>query len=98
MLSNESQSPHTQTADDFRATVDQMHARNLADRLIKYEHNPDPREAADPSKGIRIRRPVLVLRSDGINVSEECKAQSLATATLGQGEEWLRSWQNPRIG
>jgi hypothetical protein len=96
-LSNET-APNTAVIDAYRASIDERHARNLASRLIRYEHNPDPREAPDPSKGIRIRRPILAFRSGDVNVSEECKAQSLATATLGQGEEWLASWQNPRLG
>jgi hypothetical protein len=95
-LSNENPNPNTQTADDYRATVDQMHARNLASRLITYQHNDDPREAPSPAPGIRIRNAIDIersLRMSRILVTEECKDHNTSAASLGAGAEWLASWQ-----
>jgi hypothetical protein len=99
-LSNEVP-PNTATVDAFRASLDERHARNLSDRLIKYEHNADWREAPSPAPGIRIRRQIDIERSlaaSRVPVTEEIKTHNTSAASLGAGEDWLRSWQNPRLG
>jgi hypothetical protein len=99
-LSNEA-APNTAVIDAYRASIDERHARNLASRLITYEHNPDPREAPSPAPGIRIRRQIDIERSlaaSRIPVTQEVKTHNTSAASLGQGAEWLASWQNQRIG
>jgi hypothetical protein len=97
-LSNENPNPSTATVDSFRATVNQMHAKNLAGRLVVYAHNDDWREAPNPNTGIRIRRPSLIAAPGRIEVTQECKDWNTSTASVGAGEEWLKAWQNPRLG
>jgi hypothetical protein len=99
-LSNEA-APNTAVIDAYRASIDERHARNLASRLIKYEHNDDWREAPSPAPGIRIRRQIDIERSlaaSRIPVTQEVKTHNTSAASLGMGEEWLASWQNQRIG
>jgi hypothetical protein len=95
MLSNENPNPHTQTTDNFVATLTEIKSRNLASRLVKYEHNPDPREAPSPAQGIAVRR--IVLTDRRIAVDQQCKDHNDAVTSLGQGSDWLRALQESRI-
>jgi len=88
MLSNENQNPHTQTIEDYQATLNQMHARNLADRLVTYEHNPSPHEAPDPAKGVHVRR-IVPIRPSVINKTQ-CQHHNTAVQSLGQAGEYTR--------
>jgi hypothetical protein len=99
-LSNET-APNTAVIDAYRASIDERHARNLASRLIQYEHNPDPREAPSPAPGVRIRNAIDIERSlaaSRIPVTKEVAEHNTNSASLGQGAGWLASWQNQRIG
>jgi hypothetical protein len=87
MLSNEG-TPNTQTVDAYRATLNEMHARNLADRLVTYEHNPSPHEAPNPAHCVRIRR-VVPLRPNVIN-KKQCEQHNQAVYTLGLQGEFTR--------
>lgn len=85
MLSEEKPSnPATVAA--YRATLDEIAARSLASRLVKFEHNPDPREAPDPAKGIRIRK-IVPYR---VVVDRSCQDHNLAVYTLGREGEYTR--------
>lgn len=92
-LSNENPNPSTATVDDYIAAIDIRHAQNLANRLIKYEHNPDPREAPDPSKGIRIRRPRILVPVGRIEVSAECADHNSRVSGVGSPDAFERLWK-----
>lgn len=92
-LSNETP-PNTQVIDDYRAALDIRHAQNLANRLIQYTHNPDAREAADPSKGIRIRRPRILVPVPGrIEVTQACKDHNSNVAGVGSPDTFEHLWK-----
>jgi hypothetical protein len=50
------ENPNTSTTKKYRATLDAIHARNLANRLPVIKHSDPSYNALDPSTGIRIRR------------------------------------------
>jgi hypothetical protein len=89
MLSNENPNPNTQTIDSYRQTLDEIQARHLASRLVKFEHNPDPREAQNPNAGIRIRvwKPFRYLP-----VPDDVKEQNSNAASLGHPELFAHLW------
>jgi hypothetical protein len=87
-LSNENPNPNTQTIDAYSATLTDIKTKNLADRLVQYEHNPDPREAPNPNAGIRIRR--IVPMPSRVLVDEACKNHNSAVASLGVVGEYTR--------
>jgi hypothetical protein len=90
-LSNESQ-PNTAVIDAYRASIDERHAKNLSNRLIKFEHNPDPREAPNPNTGIRIRRPRLVPAPGRIEVSAEVSDHNSRVSGIGDPERFKHLW------
>jgi hypothetical protein len=95
MLSNENPNPNTQTVDDYRAAIDMRHAKNLSDRLINYEHNPDPKEAPDPAPGVRIRRQIDVERSlaaSRVPVTQECSDHNSRVSGIGDPEQFKKLW------
>lgn len=94
-LSNEA-APYTQVVDDYRASIDIRHAQNLADRLVKFEHNPDPREVANPNTGIRIRRPRLVAAPGRIAVTAECADHNSRVAGVGSPDLFSHLWGEQR--
>ncbi len=86
-LSNE-QPPNTQAIDAYSATLTAIKTKNLANRLVQYEHNPDAREAPNPAHGIRIRR--IVPRPSRVLVDEACKKHNSAVSSLGVEGEYSR--------
>jgi hypothetical protein len=90
-LSEENKNPHVQTAIDFRAQIDWRHARNLADRLVKCDHNPDPREAPNPAHGIRIRK-IVPFRH--FPVTDEVKEHNANVSGVGSPEQFKHTWGN----
>jgi len=93
-LSNEA-APNTAVIDAFRAAIDERHARNLSDRLIRYEHNPDPREAPSPAPGVRIRRQIDVERSlaaSRVPVTAECADHNSRVSGVGDPEQFKKLW------
>jgi hypothetical protein len=93
-LSNET-APSTAVIDAYRASINERHARNLASRLITYTHNPDPREAPDPSKGIRIRRQIDVERSlaaSRVPVTQDCADHNSRVSGIGDPEQFKKLW------
>lgn len=83
MLSNEN--PFAMTSDEQRNAFqfDLRRAKALAQRLVTGQTNPDPREAENPSRGVRIRR-VEQERQYGPrpHVSPEISAHNAAVANL----------------
>ena len=93
-LSNEA-APNTAVIDAYRASIDERHARNLASRLITYTHNPDPREAANPNAGIRIRRQINVERSlaaSRVSVTQECADHNSRVSGVGDPAQFQHLW------
>jgi hypothetical protein len=86
-LSNE-KPPNTATLDAYQQTLINISTKNLADRLVTYQHNSDPREAPDPAKGIRIRR--IVPLPSRVNVDDACKNHNSAVQSLGTTGEYSR--------
>lgn len=94
-LANENPNPSTATVDNYIAAIDLRHAKNLSDRLIKYEHNPDPREAPNPNAGIRIRRQIDIERSltaSRIPVTQECADHNSRVSGIGSPEVFSHLW------
>jgi hypothetical protein len=93
MLSNETL-PNTETADSFRETINEIRTKNLADRLVKYEHNPDPREAQNPNVGIRIRRIDLEksVARGRVPVTQECADHNSRVSGVGHPERFQGLW------
>jgi hypothetical protein len=91
MLSNDNQNRNTSTStiDNYVAQVNERRAKNLADRLVKCETNPDPREAPSPAGGIHIRRLVPM----HVPVDKSAQEHNSAISSLGAGDEWLALWQ-----
>lgn len=87
MLSNES-TPNTATIDVYRATLTEIHTRNLASRLVGYEHNPDPREAPNPNAGIRIRRVTPFV----VHVDRACQDHNSRVSGIGSPELFQHLW------
>jgi len=95
-LSHET-TPHTQTIEQFQAVIAEQHARNLALRLLKYEHNPDPREAPNPNEGIRIRRKVTVSRfALRPEVTPDVADHNSNVSGVGNSEIFKHLWEGKR--
>ena len=93
MLSNETL-PNTETADSFRETINEIRTKNLADRLVKYEHNDDPREVPNPNQGIRIRRIDLEksVAHGRVPVTQECAEHNSRVSGVGHPERFQSLW------
>ena len=96
-LSNENPNPNTATIDAYEATLTEMQARNLADRLVIGAHNDnpkDPREAVNPNVGIRIRRIDLEksLRLSRTTVTQKCKDHNAMVSGIGHPELYKTLW------
>jgi hypothetical protein len=93
-LSSESPNPNTATIDAYEAALIERQARNLADRLVTYEHNPDPREAPSPALGVHIRRIDLEksLRLSRTPVTQECKEHNAMVSGVGHPEQFKHLW------
>jgi hypothetical protein len=78
--------PNTATIADYIATVDEIRARNLASRLVSYEHNPYPGEAQNPAHGVHIRK-IVPYR---VHVDKSAQDHNLAVQTLGQQGAYTR--------
>jgi hypothetical protein len=98
MLSNENPNPNTATIDAYTATLADIKTRNLANRLIQYEHNDSPRDGYDapnPAHGIRIRRIDLEksLSASRIPVTQECSDHNSRVAGVGHPEQYEHLWK-----
>jgi hypothetical protein len=91
MLSNETP-PSTATLDAYQEALLQIKVKNLANALIRYEHNPDPREAPNPNRGVHIRRivPACDLRP---RVDEACAAHNAMVSGVGHPELFEHLWK-----
>jgi hypothetical protein len=89
-LSNE-RPQNTATLNGYRDTLARIAATNLANRLIRYEHNPDPREAPNPAHSVtRIRTLRPIVR---VQVDDSCKDHNSAVASLGAVEQYEHLWE-----
>jgi hypothetical protein len=93
-LANET-TPNTQNVDAYQATLNELRAYNLASKLVTYEHNPDPREAANPAHGVRIRRIDLEksLAASRTPVTRECADHNSRVSGVGNPERFEHLWR-----
>jgi hypothetical protein len=92
-LSNETPAS-TEVVDKFRETINEIRTKNLADRLVKYEHNPDPREAPNPNRGIRVRRIDMEksVARGRVPVTQECADHNSRVSVVGHPERFQKLW------
>jgi hypothetical protein len=97
-LSNENPNPHTATIEHYQATVNEMHARTLAAKLVAYEHNEAPKDATgnapNPNAGIRVRR-IDVEKSltlSRIRVMPDCADHNSRVSGVGDPEQFKHLW------
>jgi hypothetical protein len=89
-LSNERQ-PDTATIEAYRDQLARIAATNLADRLIRFERNPDAREAENPAHSvtrIRVLRPIV-----RVQVTDDVKDHNTSVSNLGGNAEWGNLWR-----
>jgi hypothetical protein len=87
-LSNETP-PNTSTIDAYQEALLQIKVKNLANALIQYEHNPDPREAPNPSHGVHIRKLVQIRP----HVDRECQDHNSMVSGVGHPELFEHWWK-----
>jgi hypothetical protein len=87
-LSDESPNPQTQVSADYRFELDAMQAKRIADQLIKFEHNPDPREARNPAHPGATRVRTLVPLH--VHVDKSCQDHNLAVSSMGTKGKYAR--------
>jgi hypothetical protein len=81
MLSNENRNAPTAAESAAAFRQDAAFGRQLAQKLVNYDRNPDPRpEAPNPNSGIRIRtwRPAVAITP----VDDHCKSHNQAVRDL----------------
>jgi hypothetical protein len=85
---------NNEVVDKFRQTLNEISTKNLADRLVKFEHNDDPREAPNPNVGIRIRRIDLAksIARGRVPVTQECADHNSNVSGVGHPERFQRLW------
>ena len=85
---------YNEVVDKFRQTLNEISTKNLADRLVNYEHNPDPREAQNPNVGIRIRRIDMEksVARGRVPVTAECAAHNSRVSGVGHPERFQSLW------
>jgi len=92
-LSNENQNPNTTTTDDYRGELAVMQTRRIASKLIKYEHNPDPRELPNPAlttTPIRTKQTLIPMR---VRVDASCADHNSRVSAHGAVEIFAHTWR-----
>jgi hypothetical protein len=87
-LSNEKPA-NTAVIDEHLFALETMRVKRLTSQLLKYEHSPDPREAANPSHGVRIRK-IVPIRP---HVDTACADHNSRVSSLGDVEQWEHTWK-----
>jgi hypothetical protein len=97
-LSNENPNPSTATADNYRASLNLMHAHTLAAKLVAYEHNEAPKDATanapNPAHGVRIRKIDLEksLTLSRVRVTPDCADHNSRVSGVGDPEQFKHLW------
>jgi hypothetical protein len=88
-LSNET-TPQTQVSEDYAFELAAMRAKRIANELIKYEHNPDPRKAQNPAHpgATTVRR--INIELSRVHVDSSCQDHNLAVSTHGVKGKYAR--------
>jgi hypothetical protein len=98
-LSNENQ-PQAATTEAYTFALDAMKAARLASQLIKYEHNPDPRELPNPAHPGATRVRTLSIESTlipmRVRVSQSCAEHNSRVSSHGAVEQYEHTWKGRR--
>jgi hypothetical protein len=92
-LSNET-TPQTQVSEAYAFELAAMRAKRIANELIKYEHNPDPREAQNPAHpGATRVRTLSTLIPLRVHVDKACADHNSRVSSHGAVAQWEHTWK-----
>jgi hypothetical protein len=93
-LSNENQNPQTQVSEAYAFELAAMRAKFIADKLIVFEHNPDPKELPHPaSLGATRIRTVSTLIPLRVHVDKACADHNSRVSSHGAVAQWEHTWK-----